>query len=265
MGRMSAKLGFCIAVCAAACPAQGGEKAEHLKMYPLLPRVSAPLLDSAPNVDGKLDDDVWRKAAALSPFRPSIGGPNGAGPRTDVMIACTREALFFGIRCHEKDLANLQGRKGGFGDDDAVEIFIRAGNLPHEPYHQFSVNCAGAYEDEYNRSSLWDAKGAKVAVGREDGAWTVELLIPFRDMVLPEDKDVLAGPWRLNIIRMRPMHPGDKKPGGMAKETASGERYNEETAWSPTETDSSHLPHMFGYLFVEAYGGKLPGERREKP
>jgi hypothetical protein len=163
------------------------------------------------------------------------------------------------FRCHEKDMTGLKGGSKSAGwDDDALEIFLRAGNLPSEPYYHIRVNCAGAMHDEYNRSELWDAKGIKAAAGRQENAWVIEMVIPFSDLELPRDKKVLAGPWRLNIIRTRPMHKGDRKPGGAVKESVTGERYNEETAWSPTETISSHLPHMFGYIYLEVFGGKKP-------
>jgi hypothetical protein len=34
----------------------------------------------------------------------------------------------------------------------------------------------------------------------------------------------------------------------------------EESALSPTENRSSHVPAMFAYAFLEAFGGKLPAE-----
>ncbi len=233
-------------------------QAEYLKTYPVLPKAQVPEIEQGLELDGKMEASFCKAAAKLSPFLPIIGGANGAGPKTEVWIASTKTNLFLAIRCHEKDLKGLLGNKDRSGwEDDAVEIFLRGGNLPSEPYHHFRVNCAGAYEDEYNRSGLWDSDKIKTAAGREDAAWVIEMAIPFSALELPKDKKVLAGPWRLNFIRTRPMHKGDKKPGGAVKVNSVGERYNEESAWSPTETVSSHLPHMFGYIYLESFGGKL--------
>lgn len=234
-------------------------EAEYLKVYPVLPRAQAPKLEQAPKLDGKLDDEFWTKAAKLSAFQRNVGGPTEIGPATDVWIATAGETFYIGARCHEKDMAGLIGKtEEPSWDEDVMEIFLRAGNKPAEPYHHFQVNCRGAYNDEYNRSSLWDAKKIKVAAGAEDAAWTFEMELPFSELVLPKEKEVLAGPWRLNLMRTRPMHRGDRKTAGAVKIGRGGEKYFEETAWSPTETNSSHLPHMFGYLWLEHFGGKMP-------
>lgn len=235
------------------------KQAEYMKTYPLLPKAQVPLVEKDPVLDGKLDEAFCKKATKLSAFRPLVGGENGVGPVTDTWIATTKDTLYMAFRCQEKDMKGLKGgpKKAGW-DDDALEIFLRVGNLPSEPYHHFRVNSAGAYEDEYNRSGMWDAKGVKATAGREAEAWVVEIAFPFSALEKPNDKNVLAGPWRLNIIRTRPLHKGDTKPGGAVKLTVSGEPYNEESAWSPTETITSHLPHMFGYIYLEAFGGKKP-------
>ena len=39
---------------------------------------------------------------------------------------------------------------------------------------------------------------------------------------------------------------------------ARGGQFTEESALAPTEDSSSHVPAMFGYAFLEAFGGKLP-------
>lgn len=240
-------------------------QAEHLTLYPLLPRATASALKEGPVIDGKLDDACWKDATILSGFRPLMGGPNGAGPKTEVYVATTEQALVLGFRCHEKDLKQLVGKADAFSwTDDGLEIFLTTGNAPGEPYHHFQLNCRGALRTEYNRSERWRAPNAKAAVGQETEAYTLELRIPFADLALPEKKELLAGPWRFNVIRLRQLHPGDKKLGGAVKANVAGEHYNEESAWSPTETPSAHAPHMFGYLWLERFGGRAPAAKSEE-
>jgi DNA-binding beta-propeller fold protein YncE len=221
----------------------------------LLPRARAPLLDGAPALDGNLNDEFWKKAAKLAEFRPNTGGPNRAGPRTEALVACTRDALYLGFRCQEKDLAGLLGKaQESSWEDDGLEIYLQAGSNPTEPYHHIRVNALGALQAEYHRAELSDGKKFQAAAGREPEAWTLELALPFSSLTLPQDEKTLAGSWRFNIVRLRPLHKGDTKPGGAVKLTRQGEPYNEETAWAPTECESGHMPHMFGFLAVEAFG-----------
>ena len=236
-------------------PAQAAAPSEPGPQNALLPRARAPRLEIAPVLDGNLNDEFWKKAEKLADFRPNIGGPNRAGPRTEAWIASTRDTLYLGLRCQEKDLAGLVGKAQECSwEDDGLEIYLQASKSPTEPYHHIRVNALGALQVEYQRAELPEGRTFKVAAGREQEAWTLELAIPFSSLTLPKDEKALAGPWRFNIVRLRPMHKGDVKPGGAVKLTRQGDSYNEESAWAPTECESGHMPHMFGYLTVDAFG-----------
>ena len=65
-------------------------RVEAGREFALLPRAKAPLLAAAPALDGKLDEDFWKRAEKLSDFRPNIGGPNQAGPRTEASFSTKR-------------------------------------------------------------------------------------------------------------------------------------------------------------------------------
>jgi hypothetical protein len=67
----------------------------------------------------------------------------------------------------------------------------------------------------------------------------------------------LAQPWRCDIFRTRPAHSDDPEVDGTSVDRF-GEKFNSETAWSPTNATTYHVPNMYGYLFLEVFGGKKP-------
>ena len=109
-------------------------------------------------------------------------------------------------------------------------------------YHQVSVNVDGSIYGAFGRDSRWNGD-IKAAVLKGKDFWSVEIAIGFPQKKLPADNAPLAGPWRLNLTRMRPER---------------GSQLIEEAALAPTESPSSHVPAKFAYAFVSAFGGKLP-------
>ena len=78
----------------------------------------------------------------------------------------------------------------------------------------------------------------------------MELAIPFADLKLPDDKAKLAQGWRLNFNRARPARGGEPM---------------EDTAWSPTGEESSHVPARFGFAFFKVFGAvpRLEGAKQQ--
>lgn len=257
MSKTNTLLTLTVIVSACLSVLRAGEDAKEApKTHKDLPAARVPHLKEGPIMDGKLDDPFWKKAVKLSRFQALIGGFEKVAPQTEVWVASASDTLFMAIRCHETDMANLKakkrGRDVGVWDDDCLEIFIRSSSDPDEPIHHYALNAAGAIDDWYNRRFVWDS-AIKVSPGKEEKAWVLEIAFPFSDLHLTKDKSSLAGPWRLNIFRTRPMHKGDKKTRGVAKIGADGKPFHEETAWSPVEHLSYHVPHRAGYLFMDAF------------
>ena len=224
-------------------------------VYQGRPAVNVPLVEQAPIVDGKLDDAAWAQAPVL-PITELNNGEHGLRNRTEVRLVSTREALYVGVRCFDTDAAHVTAavtnRDGPVWRDDSMEMFVKPGENPAEPYAQFTINPRGAVFDSYNVTdgfmpvtvdSKWDAAGLRVASGIEPNAWTMEVMIPFADLKLPADTKALAQGWRFDIFRVRQ---------GRDHEDA------EESAWVPTMEKTSQVPSAFGYLFFEAFGGRCP-------
>lgn len=249
--------GLSLALAAALAHAEEGAEAKKPAgpAYKGRPAVQIPLLADAdaPKLEGRLDDAFLKKAAHID-LGLNDGTAKAPAHKTEAWLASTKDTLYVAVRCHEKDIANLIGEKverdGEIWSHDEVEVFVKIGEEP-EAYHQFGVNAAGSYFDGYDQQNTWNSEGIKCAAAKEEKAWTVLIAVPFKDLRQPEKKEELASGWRLNVTRMRPAHkdePADE----------NGDPVVEESAWSPTMARTSHVPEMFGYAFLEAFGGKLP-------
>jgi len=195
---------------------------------PALPKTTLPRAQSAPAMDGRLDDPAWNKAAVLSGFTLISGGL----PEQQTEVLAMRDAsnIYLAFRCFENQLNELRtvetNRDGNVFGDDSVEVFLS----PHDDgseYYQFAVNALGAQFDAFGRASardvVWQSK-----TGRAPGMWTVEMAIPLASLLL----DTASGHWRINLCRNR-------YAGG------SGEY----SAWSPIAGQGGfHTPQRFGYL-----------------
>ena len=212
-----------------------------------LPAVVVSRPAKAPKVDGKLDDACWGALRPI-PFRLLSGDTTAPKYPTWGKVLATPSALFVAFRCTEPQMDNLVSQKrprdGDAWSDDSVEVFVKPGAEATMQYYQVTVNADGCLYDAFAQDPQWDAD-VKAAVLKGKDFWSVEIAIPFAQMKLPKDKAQLAGPWRLNLTRMRPARSGS---------------FLEEGALSPTESPSSHVPAKFAYAFLAAFGGKLPAE-----
>jgi hypothetical protein len=90
-----------------------------LGLRPGRPRVTPTRTDEPPEIDGVLDDAVWRTAARLTEFtqqQPLDGAP--ATEETEVWVAYDRDHLYFGFHAHYQDPSIMRGtRRAGSGDD----------------------------------------------------------------------------------------------------------------------------------------------------
>jgi len=72
------------------------------------PVAVATQVDSAPRLDGRLNDPAWARATVLTGFvqhEPFDG--RAATERTEVRIVFDRHALYIGARLHDSDAASI--------------------------------------------------------------------------------------------------------------------------------------------------------------
>jgi hypothetical protein len=227
------------------------EKSTNLKSLPAPKRVVVPKLHGPVTVDGELSEEVWTKAAVLSPFFQN----DGSGPereKTAVRIWYDETALYLGWTCTDSDIqATFPARDSKFWEEEVVELFVTSETL--DRYFELQWNPLGGVFDAIIDNNLdqqrvstnftgdwgFTAKAMKSAamvkgtVGNsndKDEMWQVEVALPFTDLGEPTPKPMAV--WRANLYRF---NRKKDKPAELL-------------SWSPTLFPSFHQPARFGYL-----------------
>ncbi|MDA1085488.1 MAG: TIGR03790 family protein [Verrucomicrobia bacterium] len=144
------------------------------------PRIAVPRAVQPPKLDGVLDDAAWAGAATVQSFlTPKLDQP--AAQPTATWLAWDEHGLYAAFRCTEPELDALhltaRYRDDSVSVDDSIELFVDADG-DAKTYHQVMINPAGVIYDGAGWDSSWNGQ-FEVATGRADGAWTVELAIPW--------------------------------------------------------------------------------------
>ena len=190
-----------------------------------------PKLAAPPTLDGRIDEREWAGAARLTGFRIPTGLSEAVHP-TVVHAGYDVDALYLAFRCSEPNMAGLVAKRTKRDDpdlwqDDCVEVFLDA-NLDRETYYHIVVNPCATIMDGIGKGGDWTGAGIQAAAGREQGAWTVELAIPWAD------------------VGLKAFEPGTRIGLQLARSRAQAPA--EISQWSVT-LGSHHRPERFG-LFV---------------
>ena len=146
---------------------------------------------TAVKVDGALDDEVWRRAEAVSGFiqsEPNDGKP--ATERTEVRLAYDRNTLYVAAVCHDSQagLRVVNDIREDFrsGDQDSFEVIIDTFADRRNGF-VFMTNREAARADQQvanegreintNWDAVWFVRTRESAEG-----WTIEMAIPFRSL-----------------------------------------------------------------------------------
>jgi len=210
-------------------------------------QLEAVRVDSAPTIDGVLDEAVWQEAFLITDFvqqEPSEGAP--ASERTEVRVMHDGSTLFIGVHAFDSNPAGIvatEMRRDGSRilDEDNFQIILDT-FLDARSAYMFVVSPLGAMLDQQvsnegsggrggtsgNVNRDWDGVWAAAARKTDDG-WTAEIAIPLATLRFP-DADAQA--WGINFQR-------------------SIARKSEDVYWAP-------IPRPFGLTRV-SMGGTLTG------
>jgi hypothetical protein len=161
--------------------------------------------DTRPVIDGKLDEDLWQRAAViddLRQIRPNDGAP--PSERTIVYVTYDKDALYVAARMWDSGAPreitrNIMKQSSGLGEDDRLAIVIDPFNSRRQGY-RFEVNANSVRNDMLYQGGkvqpewtvIWEAAGAV-----NDAGWTAEIAIPFK--TLPFDPTI--DEWGFNVSR----------------------------------------------------------------
>lgn len=179
----------------------------------------------APAIDGRLRPGEWDTAAAVSVFL-APGGDAVATDATTAFLQYDDKALYVAFRCAETAPDRPRAQRREHDDrafeDDGVQVFLAPEDLAKAAdarigfggyagaydtwyrdiaaYLEFTVNAAGSRTEARNDVRDWDAPW-DARTGREPGAWTAEIAIPFASLGAAGPADGTL--WGLNLFRLR--------------------------------------------------------------
>ncbi len=161
-------------------------------------------LRNPPSIDGTLNDPAWKNASSLSGLQRFFSYRSSEYP-TQVMIRWDNSHLYAGFVC-KQPLDELRAKAQKRDEkklwrDDNVQLFLDV-NHDRKTYKRFAINPEGTVADGqgfndwqsenrlYHQGLLKFYRDMKfepnmkltVATGKTNGAWTVELAIPWSSL-----------------------------------------------------------------------------------
>jgi Carbohydrate-binding family 9 len=186
------------------------------------------------------DSEVWSGIPSLSPFLLADGS-GLATQQTRVRLAYSQHALYIRFDCQDDDVwGTYTKRDEPIYDEEVVEVFIAPETETPKRYFEFEVspngvlfdcmitNPSGVYDQHFVVDERWNAEGLEwhAQFSPEPQQWWAFLKIPWQDI------GGFHQEWRANFYRIE----RSKKSG------------TELSCWSPTQSQSFHVPAYFGRL-----------------
>ncbi len=163
-------------------------------------------IDSAPKIDGILDDGVWKNKSIATDFVERMPNNGVAAPdslKTEVKILYDDLGIYFGAKMKDPEphkIGTELTQRDDIGADDFFSILLNGYN-DHQQSLVFIVTAAGVQFDSKmtngNEDDSWDAVWYSEVQINEDG-WTAEIFIPYFELRFPK-KNVQE--WGLNMER----------------------------------------------------------------
>jgi hypothetical protein len=147
--------------------------------------LSVPKIDKAPAIDGKLDEEVWTKAAVGSDFWISEQ-ERWPTEKTEVLVLADADHLYFGFRVYDSQpdlISALETRRDAdLQLDDQVCVELDP-FLSHREVSSYCINARGTVSDsiaggragQLAWKGIWDGAAQRTPYG-----WSAEIYIPFR-------------------------------------------------------------------------------------
>ncbi|HET6428173.1 MAG TPA: sugar-binding protein [Phycisphaerae bacterium] len=212
----------------------------------------------APVIDGRLDEDAWSAAAPVT-LGFLCGRWETPSQKTEARVLADAKAVYVAVRCFEAQpdriIAAGNQRDGDLWNGDTVEIFLDPGHTERRlNYYHLIVNPKGlVYDGKGKDPKAWNAS-VQAAGGRFDGGWTVELAVPMADLGVA---GAVPRVWGLNVNRQRPELGRPTRnypltPSIITIPDPGNYREGEDTSWSPTWCESSHVCQRFGHAVLAA-------------
>lgn len=189
--------------------------------------------DLKPKIDGKLNDECWRKIGAWDGnfIQQQPHQANDPSQETEIKILYDDNYLYFAIKCYDDEpekIASILGRRDE-NNGDMAGIALDSYDDKQTAF-EFNVTAAGQKVDlmhlgeygwDFNWDAVWDGKSS---VG--DSAWYAEMRVPFTQLRFADKEEHV---WGMHIWRWI-------------------YRLKEEDQWKLIPIDAPAMVYIFGEL-----------------
>ena len=162
--------------------------------------------ETAPVIDGRLDDACWARATVISDFQ-QIEPRRGAAPTefTEVRVTYDADHLYVAFRCDDRAPAEIRARQmqhdSNNDSDDVVRLVLDTFHRESDGYF-FELSAAGGRTDGIveNKTEVreeWDAIWRGVSRIGPTG-WTAEMMIPCKSLAF----DPAGTAWGFDVERV---------------------------------------------------------------
>lgn len=205
-------------------------------------------------IDGNLNESIW-KSAKLIMLKENRSENDVLDPKLQTQVkACYDDStVYFAFICNDPDIwTTFTKRDEHLWEEEAIEIFIDVDDVI-ETYVEIEVSPANVLFDSYivdpenidvQETARLNLAGIRTSVQvngtlnqrqDKDQSWTVEIALPFKDLINENTKQVThKTDIRINFYRL--------------DENQGMERMS--YAWSPTKA-RFHKPAVFGRLLFK--------------
>lgn len=166
--------------------------------------INIPLTSTAPVIDGRIDEEVWKQASVFKDFYQTYPGDNTTPSKpTEVLVMYDQKNFYVAFKCwDEKDKirATVAKRDNVFGEDN-VRMWLDTYNDQRRAYI-LGFNPLGIQQDgiftegqgaDFSVDIVMESKGVI-----EDWGWSVEVKIPFKSIRYAAGKGKM---WGFNAAR----------------------------------------------------------------
>jgi hypothetical protein len=167
--------------------------------------VPAVYTDTAPRIDGRLDEAIWQNATVITDLvqrLPNTGEP--VSESTEILLLYDKDFIYVGMRCADdpkKITSNELARDVSLGNDDRVQIIFDT-FLDKRNGYWFQIGPKGSIGDAlvsengagFNKQwdGLWEGRSRIHVAG-----WDAEMAIPFKTLNFKPGQSE----WGMKIIR----------------------------------------------------------------
>ncbi len=169
--------------------------------------IEIPLLTEAAKIDGRLDEEVWKRAAmftSFKTFKPDYG--KTGSEKTVAYLYSDHHNFYFAAKCYQKNAGEIKAsvtkRDNMFGDDwiaFCIDTFSDKQRAYGFLVNPFGIQGDGMLNHDGNldgsHDMIWFSKGQI----DKDG-YSVEIKIPFKSIRFPLKKQVTMGIWLVRQI-----------------------------------------------------------------